>query len=113
MSRKSVAIAALVMVVLGFTTMAFSAEGPAKSDEGAQLGQPSGLSKAGAALGAGLAVIGAGLGVGKIGSGACESIARQPEAGGRIFTSMLISAAMIEGAALLAVLVVCILAVLG
>jgi F-type H+-transporting ATPase subunit c len=57
------------------------------------------------ALGAGLAVIGGGLGIGKIGSAAVESIARQPEAGGQIFQSMIIAAALIEGATLFAVVV--------
>ena len=43
-----------------------------------------GVSKLGAAIGAGLAVIGAGLGIGKIGGSAMEAIARQPEASGDI-----------------------------
>lgn len=67
-----------------------------------------GLSKVGAALGAGLAVIGAGLGIGKIGGSAMEAIARQPEASGDIRMNMIIAAALIEGVALLAV-VVCLL----
>lgn len=58
-----------------------------------------------AALGAGLAVIGAGLGIGWIGGRAMEAIARQPEAGGKIQTAMIISAALIEGVALFAVVV--------
>ena len=67
-----------------------------------------GVSKLGAALGAGLAVIGAGMGTGKIGSSAMEAIARQPEASGDIRKNMIIAAALIEGVALLAV-VVCLL----
>ncbi len=63
------------------------------------------LRKFGGAIGAGLAVIGGGLGVGKVGAAATESIARQPEAGGAISTAMIITAAMIEGAALFAVVV--------
>lgn len=62
----------------------------------------------GVAIGLGLIIIGAGRGIGAIGSHAVDAIARQPEAGGRIFTSMIIAAALIEGAALFA-LVVCIL----
>jgi F-type H+-transporting ATPase subunit c len=58
-----------------------------------------------AAIGAGLAVIGAALGIGKIGASAMEAIARQPEAGGKIQTAMIISAALIEGVALFAVVV--------
>ena len=54
------------------------------------------------------AVIGAGMGIGKIGSSAMEAIARQPEASGDIRMNMIIAAALIEGVALLAV-VVCLL----
>ncbi len=57
------------------------------------------------AIGAGLAVLGAGLGIGLIGKGATESIARQPEAAGKVQTAMIIAAALIEGAALFAVVV--------
>lgn len=69
------------------------------------------LGKVGAAIGAGLAVIGAAFGIGKIGSSAMEAIARQPEAANNIRTSMIIAAALIEGATLFAV-IVCVLAVL-
>ena len=65
-----------------------------------------GVSKLGAAIGAGLAVIGAGLGIGKIGGSVMEAIERQPEASGDL--RMIIAAALIEGVALLAV-VVCLL----
>jgi F-type H+-transporting ATPase subunit c len=58
-----------------------------------------------AAIGAGLAVIGAGLGIGRIGGQAMDAIARQPEAGGKIQTAMIISAALIEEVALFAVVV--------
>jgi len=61
---------------------------------------------AGAAFGAGLVMIGAGYGIGKIGSCAVESMARQPEVAGSIQTAMIITAAMIEGVTLFA-LVVC------
>ena len=67
-----------------------------------------GVSKLGAAIGAGLAVIGAGVGIGKIGGSAMEAIARQPEASGAVRMNMIIAAALIEGVALLAV-VVCLL----
>ncbi len=67
-----------------------------------------GVTKMGAAIGAGLAAIGAGIGIGKIGGSAMEAIARQPEASGDIRNNMIIAAALIEGVALLAV-VVCLL----
>lgn len=63
------------------------------------------LGTIGAAIGAGLAVIGAGVGIGKIGSSAMEAIGRQPEAAGKVRTSMIIVAALIEGVALFAVAV--------
>ncbi|HET6231306.1 MAG TPA: ATP synthase F0 subunit C [Longimicrobiaceae bacterium] len=59
----------------------------------------------GAALGAGLAVIGAGIGIGLIGSGAMQGMARQPEIAGQIQTGGLILAALVEGAALFAIVV--------
>ncbi|MEQ9285278.1 MAG: ATP synthase F0 subunit C [Cyclobacteriaceae bacterium] len=57
------------------------------------------------AIGAGLAVLGAGIGIGLIGKGATEGIARQPEAGGKIQTAMIIAAALIEGVALFAAVI--------
>lgn len=57
-----------------------------------------------AAIGAGLAVIGAGLGIGNIGAKAMEAIARQPEAVGDIRANMILMAALIEGAALVAII---------
>ena len=65
-----------------------------------------------AAIGAGLAAIGAGIGIGMIGKGATESIARQPEASGDIRGAMILTAAFIEGVALLGA-VICILLALG
>lgn len=50
-------------------------------------------------------MIGAALGIGRIGGSAMEAIARQPEAAGKIQTAMIISAALIEGVALFAVVV--------
>jgi F-type H+-transporting ATPase subunit c len=59
----------------------------------------------GAGLAAGFAVLGAGLGIGRIGSEACNATARQPEMGGKIFINMILTAALIEGVALFAVVV--------
>ena len=55
--------------------------------------------------GDGLAVIGAGMGIGRIGGSAVESIARQPEMAGKIFVNMILTAALVEGVALFAVVV--------
>lgn len=69
-----------------------------------------GLANFGAAIGASIAVIGAGLGIGRIGERAMEAISRQPEAAGDIRSSMIVIAALIEGAALFAI-IVCALAI--
>lgn len=62
----------------------------------------------GAAIGAGLATIGAGIGIGRIGGGAVEAIARQPESVGDIRSNMIVAAALVEGVAFFAI-VVCLL----
>lgn len=69
----------------------------------AQAGEGGGISLG--ALGAGITIIGAGFGIGKIGGSAVEAIARQPEAVGKIQTAMIISAALIEGAAFFALII--------
>ena len=61
-----------------------------------------------AGIGAGMVVLGAGLGLGKIGSAALEGAARQPEAASDLRTTMIIIAALLEGAAMLG-LVICLL----
>lgn len=66
----------------------------------------------GAGIGAGIAAIGAGIGIGMIGKGAVESIARQPEISGEIRGAMILTAALIEGVALIGA-IVCILIALG
>ncbi len=54
-------------------------------------------------IGMGLAAIGAGIGVGHIGANAMTAIARQPEAIGDIRANMILMAALVEGAALIAI----------
>lgn len=65
-----------------------------------------GLLALGAGLGAGLICIGSAKGIGHLAGQAMEGIARQPEAGGRIGTNMIIAAALIEGFTFFA-LVIC------
>ena len=63
-----------------------------------------------AAIGAGLAAIGAGIGIGNIFSSAAEATARQPEATEDIKGTVNLPLFLLEGVAIIA-LVVCILAV--
>ncbi|MDR0982732.1 MAG: ATP synthase F0 subunit C [Culturomica sp.] len=66
------------------------------------------LTQMGACIGAGLAAIGAGIGIGRIGGSAMDAMARQPEVADKIRSNMIVIAGLIEGVALLA-LIVCIL----
>jgi F-type H+-transporting ATPase subunit c len=68
----------------------------------------SGFAVGGAGMGCGLAIIGAGIGIGLIGGKAVEAVARQPEAASRIFSYMIIAAALVEGVTFFA-LVICFL----
>jgi len=61
-----------------------------------------------AAIAASIAVIGASYGISVIGKAALESISRQPEAAGDIRSSMIVTAAFIEGVSFFAI-VVCLL----
>ncbi len=63
------------------------------------------MSTLGAGIGAGLAVIGAGVGISGVGGRAMEAMARQPEIFGKLQTAMIIAAALVEGAALFAIVV--------
>ena len=63
------------------------------------------MNKGLAGAGAGLAAIGAGIGIGRIGASALEGMARQPEATGDLRSNMIVAAALVEGAALFAIIV--------
>jgi F-type H+-transporting ATPase subunit c len=86
---------------------------PALAQEGAAAGAAAAGAAAGgtalinltATFGAGLVVIGAGLGISRLSAAAFESMARQPEVAGDIRGSMVIVAAMIEGAAVIGLIV--------
>ena len=60
------------------------------------------LLEAGASLSHLGGAIGAGIGIGQIGKGAVDAIARQPEASNDIRANMILTAAFVEGVALLA-----------
>jgi F-type H+-transporting ATPase subunit c len=64
-----------------------------------------GLAVLGIGMGFGLTVLGAGKGIGDIGGNAVSAIARQPEAVGPIGTNMIIAAALIEGLAVISMVI--------
>ena len=90
------------LVALSFVGMSVFGADAALAQGGTTAFSMGGL---GAGLAAGLAVVGAGIGIGRIGGSAVEATARQPEMAGRIFINMILTAALIEGVALFAVVV--------
>ncbi len=100
-------IAGLVLLV---APAAFAAD--AEGEEGGETAiflTTDGARKLGGSIGAGLVIIGGAAGIGRIGGSAVESMARQPEAAGQISTAMIITAALIEGATLFAIVVTLVL----
>lgn len=101
---------ALALIVIGAFLMvaspAMAAEGEAAQGQssGWKFLEDKGAANLGGAIGAGLVIMGGAAGIGRIGGSAVESMARQPEAAGSINVAMIITAAMIEGATLFAVL---------
>lgn len=110
--RNRLSKTALALIGLGALLLfvpAVHAQEPAEA-EGASAEQgifltTSGAAKLGGAIGAGLVIMGGAAGIGRIGGSAVESMARQPEVAGQISTAMIITAAMVEGATLFAVVV--------
>jgi F-type H+-transporting ATPase subunit c len=105
MNRKTLSKLALTLMVAGFVLMLTPGAAMAQEQGGGGLFTSQGAGWLGGAIGAGLAIIGGASGIGRIGGSAVESMARQPEAAGQISTAMIITAAMIEGATLFAVVV--------
>lgn len=100
--NKTFLLAAGVLMALPALALA-EPEPVAKAAAEAATFGPSSIGKGLAVVGGGLALIGGALGIGLVGKGAVESIARQPEASGKIQINMILAAALIEGATLFAV----------
>jgi F-type H+-transporting ATPase subunit c len=106
MNRRRVSQVALALFVVAFAlTFAPALMAQEQDAAAAAPAAASGLAKLGGAIGAGFAVIGAGIGIGRIGGSAVEAMARQPELSGAINNTMIIAAALIEGAALFAIII--------
>lgn len=58
-----------------------------------------------AALGAAVAALGAGIGIGRIGGEAVQAMARQPEVINDLRANMILTAALVEGAAFFAMVI--------
>jgi F-type H+-transporting ATPase subunit c len=101
----------VVLVVLASAPSAVWAQAPAPAANHASGGTASadsvgrGLMTIGCCIGAAFAAAFGGMAIGRIATACLESIARQPEAGGQMFGPMIITAAMVEGCVLFAIVI--------
>lgn len=113
--KRLLMLLAVALVFGGAAGMAWAEDGaedkggePAPAKTQADIPMAKALAIIGPCLGAGLAAVGGGLGIARVGGACVEAIARQPEAAGAVFAPMIVTAAMIEGGMLFA-MVVCLL----
>lgn len=95
----------IVLTGLAFLGLALFSDAAFAADAANAAAAGAGLKGIGGGLAAGLGAVGAGIGIGQIGGGAVQALARQPEMAGTIGTNMIITAALVEGVALFAVVV--------
>jgi F-type H+-transporting ATPase subunit c len=99
------ALASLGLMIVVDPAVAQDAAGDGAEALALAKASASGLKGIGGGLAAGIGALGAGVGIGRIGGSAVEAIARQPEMAGSVGTNMIITAALVEGVALFAVVV--------
>jgi F-type H+-transporting ATPase subunit c len=105
--KKFYAIMILVLGCILMASAAFAAEaGP--GPDAAKLGFFGSVAAA-SAIGIGVAALGTGIGMGIGIGGAVQGIARNPEASGKIMTTMIVGLALIESLAIYTLVVVLIL----
>lgn len=105
-------VLALILAGTVCPSLALAAEDNAEADPNvSSVNTPRAFGIVGACLGAGLAAGLGGMAIARIGGNSIDAIARQPEASGAMFAPMVVTAAMIEGGMLFA-MVVCLLGVL-
>lgn len=102
MSKKNVVAIMAFTLVSGFSSMAFAGEGSAAAAAG--LWPFLGIAIA-AGFAIGIAALGTGLGMGNAINGAMQGVSRNPEAGGRIFTMLILGLALIESLCIYALLI--------
>ncbi|MFC1869277.1 ATP synthase F0 subunit C [Thermodesulfobacteriota bacterium] len=101
MLKKNVVAALAVMMVLGIASMAMAGDGGAMA---AGLRTFFGIAIA-CGFAIGVAALGTGLAMGNAINGALQGTARNPEAGGKIMTTMIIGLALIESLCIYALLI--------
>jgi len=106
MSTKGVIVILTMVLVLGIFSLALAEEGAARA---AGLWSFFGIAIA-CGFAIGVAAFGTGIGMGYAVNGALQGTARNPEAGGRIMTNMIIGLALIEALCIYALLICFVLA---
>ncbi|MFO0753091.1 MAG: ATP synthase F0 subunit C [Thermodesulfovibrionales bacterium] len=101
--KRNISVILLVLALVGvLAPLALAEEAAAPAAAGSNV---KAIAALGAALAIGIAALGAGIGQG-IGLGkACEGVARNPGASGKVTTTLIIGLAMIESLAIYALLV--------
>ena len=95
----------VLVLALLVAPVAFSAPlTPEELKQQVEIAKATNSGTSGAGIGMGLAIVGAGIGLGLIGYSALSGIARQPEQAGKIQGVMYVLAALVEGAAIIALL---------
>ncbi len=107
--KKIIALAGVMLLTLALTAPAFAADAPGAAEPAAQTqeeGSSIGLKAIAAGIAVGLAAAGGAVGMGLATAKSTESIARQPEAEGKVRTTLMLGLVFIETAIIYALLVV-------
>lgn len=101
---RAALVVAVVLVVAG-TAMAQDTTEGLTAEESLAVAEASNFGVGlGAPIGMGLSVIGIGIGLGLIGFSALSGMARQPEQAGQLTGTMLLMAALVEGAGIISII---------
>jgi F-type H+-transporting ATPase subunit c len=101
---------ATLLVVFGFSSIAFAQAADAQTIKNQGLAGNYGLIALAAGLGIGIAALGGGIGQGRAAAAALDGIARNPGAAGQIRGPMILGLALIESLVIYALIIAFILA---
>ena len=108
--KKILVLAGAALLTLSLAAPAFAADAPAANEPAAQAetqeGSTVGLKAIAAGIAVGIAAAGGAVGMGLATAKSAESIARQPEAEGKVRTTLMLGLVFIETAIIYALLVV-------
>ncbi len=108
--KKILILAGALVLTLALAAPAFASDAPARGEDAAQSeteeGSTIGLKAIAAGIAVGIAAAGGAVGMGLATAKSTESIARQPEAEGKVRTTLMLGLVFIETAIIYALLVV-------